>query len=134
VSDYPSVRSLMSRFPNPVRARHGTKRNRYCVGGALLIALEEREDSRRLSFPSYSELGMEFQKVNPGLSPVRAHSLADELVDANDRGQFNEAWGILAEVLGESKPVPRSKSLVPIEPEPVEPVRIELEQKEPALV
>ncbi len=95
-----TVAEIRRQFPNPTRApeQHQNRIGRYCVGGAFLLSLGG--DILTDAFPGQSQLAREF--LRQGLCGGRdAYTIAYLLIHANDNGNFERAWELLEEVLGE---------------------------------
>lgn len=60
----------------------------YCVGGAFCKYM----DSGLWGFPADSAVAKWLQVVNDDLPPDQARQLAQSIIEANDRGDFEIAW------------------------------------------
>lgn len=88
------------RYPNPMRsgADRWIKEDGYCVLGALSLTLYELgvlDHSCRFPIRAAKYL----QKANPALTISDATMFAQGIMEANDSGNFDEAWLRLREAL-----------------------------------
>jgi hypothetical protein len=84
----------------------------YCVGGALCLAHGFLTDSagNRMHFPEETELAAVFERLNPALDGISAYHFAQQLIIANDTGDFERAWDI-AETALTLQSLPRIEEL-----------------------
>jgi hypothetical protein len=111
--DFNAVRQ---RYPNPVRVQDrevAESPQCYCVGGAVcLSALDEgllgmiAPDIDDPHFPDVEDLAMVFLAFNPALATedleteiAEADVYAEAVTEANDAGDFDGAWALVAEAL-----------------------------------
>lgn len=103
-----SMTSLRRKYPHPVRAKH-SKNSDYCVAGALC-----REIGINMNgFPSQLRLCHAILIANPRIGDwytltekqrVEIYNLAGDVIGANDKGNFNLSWKLLAKLLQRSRP------------------------------
>lgn len=104
--DVPSSRTTMEqireKYPNPVRAAQGHKDGLYCVGGAICHTVYEIEGN---AFPDEETLGDALALLNPYLvsRPEEASEFAIEIIEHNDRGDFEAAWWWLDRAINYAK-------------------------------
>ncbi len=83
----------------------------YCVGGALgrvqrsvwqrikwLWKIDSAEDSQ-MTFPDVDTLAATLLEFNEDLTPQKAYEFAINIIEANDRDEFDNAWQISEEAL-----------------------------------
>ena len=95
-----TIAAIRAAYPEPRQAWHDPSPGHtgdYCVGGAF--CLSSGIWSAGKTFPSPSDLAQTFELMIPTLSAEQAFDYAKEIIDANDEGQFEEAWEILGEML-----------------------------------
>jgi hypothetical protein len=89
------IRGLYSKPQRSDLWKSNDERPAYCVGGALCIFR-----GIRASFPSIQVFASELCRANPNLTDSRvAEDFAEDIIDANDLGNFEGAWRLLAEAL-----------------------------------
>ena len=97
------VQAVRARYPAPRSARSAALwiamrpaagDDLYCVGGAFC---QWRGVLSR--FPETHDLARQLADTNPALSWAMAGFWAEDILDANDRGDFAGAWDLLAEAL-----------------------------------
>ena len=95
-----TMREIRALYPSPQiaspRCRLGLG---YCVGGAFILAAGVIHDPIKHRFPEATTLTYYLRYVNPRLTHKTAASLASKLVEANDKGKFEEAWDYLDQAL-----------------------------------
>ena len=95
-----SIATIRAQYPTPETANpYGPNRDGdYCVGGALALAFYGLEpDTPR--FPEEDAIAEVLQALNPAIADTLALEYADALVDANDAGDFEEAWRVAGKAL-----------------------------------
>lgn len=97
-----TIEELQQRFPAPCQAPQihflalDIEDNRYCVGGALCLS----QGKETMRFPVTEELEAALLDANPGLrSYPGLWRHARKIIRANDKGDFEAAWSLLAEAL-----------------------------------
>ena len=90
------VQAVREKFPAPIRISDGiyTGGETYCIGGAFC---QWRGVLSR--FPNASDLARQLAAANLTLSWDLAYAYAEDITDANDVGQFENAWALLTEAL-----------------------------------
>jgi|SRR5579859_1019349 len=96
------VEEIRAKYPNPMRAGRATysvAQEKYCVGGALGRCLFE--EGKCLPFPGYVELACYLRTANPMLEANLSWQAAMGIIAANDDGDFESAWSIMAQAIKE---------------------------------
>jgi len=87
---------IRAQFSNPVSLAECPDHDEgYCVGGALLKYIDESSQN----FPVGDELAATFLQLNPRVTPKDALICAEDIISANDVGDFSLAWNLLDDVL-----------------------------------
>ena len=94
-----TIDEIIALYPAPTKAvMPGLVPGRYCVGGALCLALLGTD---AVPYPSGSHLACQLREINPALSEEDAQGYARDIIEANDAGNFPLAWQIAGAFLAE---------------------------------
>lgn len=86
------IEDIRRRFPNPIAAP--PRKGRYCVGGAICKAVGIRS-----SFPWVDKLEKAFIRLGADPEHVDFEHLCYLLLEYNDNEDFDDAWGLAAEIM-----------------------------------
>ena len=107
------IEEIRERFPNPTSGKCGAVGHilpdgstlpsllddDYCVGGAYMMYHFPGHTVKIVSrFPNVNELAEGFLTLT-SIGDVEAYDLAERITKANDAGKFEDAWGMVEEVL-----------------------------------
>ena len=99
-----TVGEIQAKFPEPSRGDEFDKDGAYCVGGAFLayFGIQPTEagikGGIRQWMPDAEELSDFFVQIL-GMDEEEAYEAAEDIIEANDSGNFEGAWRDLEEVL-----------------------------------
>lgn len=92
-----TVEEIRRLYPNPIEAtvEEAQSRDAYCVGGALCRA----RGMEAATFPGIWPVSIHLLDENPDLPENAAKEFAGRIVELNDAGDFDAAWGALRDAL-----------------------------------
>lgn len=97
MADY--IDTIRDLYPNPVAMDRTTDPDQcYCVGGAICLYTNTTSESGDVpTFPNEETLARALQSINDTLRARRAKDYAEDIINANDNGNFEDAWNIARE-------------------------------------